>query len=142
MLGRGSSFIGCLTLRSYKRTHNEQWTTLLVAFFVVVQAFLGSYVTGAQAAPDNLDYYGNVICFGGGHAPDDTSDSQRHIPDCCNLGCGMFAASLEARIMASGASARIQSSPLRYFVDLNVFSPGPILFGISLPRAPPLSGQV
>ncbi|MCL7998873.1 DUF2946 family protein [Brucella sp. 21LCYQ03] len=116
--------------------------TLLVAFFVIVQALFGSYVISAQAAPDNRDFYGNVICFGGAHAPDDSSDSQKHIPDCCNLGCGMFAASLEARIAASGASPRIQSSALRYFVDLRIFFPGPILFGISLPRAPPLSGQV
>lgn len=108
MLGRDNPFLRCRALRSYERTHNEPWMTLLVAFFVGAQAFLGSYVTSAQAAPDNLDYYGNVICFGRGHAPDDSSSERTQVPDRCNIGCGMFAAVLEARIPASC---------LRYFVD-------------------------
>ena len=116
--------------------------TFLVALFVVVQALLGSYVTSAQASPQNLDYFGNVICFGGDHAPDDSSPERKQIPDCCNIGCGMFAASLETRIIEKSGYARSQSDHLLYYVDLNIFSPKPVLIGIALPRAPPSLGQV
>lgn len=127
-------------MRTDKRTQRDPWMTMLVVLFLVVQAFLSSYIASAQASPDALDYYGNVICSGGGHLAVDSPTERKHIPDCCNMNCGMFAAALEARQVVSTSTPRTQPDLLRFFVAISIFSSQQALFGISLPRAPPSVG--
>jgi hypothetical protein len=57
---------------------------------LVLQSLSIAVATGAEAAPGEHDFLGNVICSSGGRQTGDLPSPRHHELDCCTLGCSMF----------------------------------------------------
>ncbi|OJY07490.1 MAG: hypothetical protein BGP07_06335 [Rhizobiales bacterium 63-22] len=85
------------------------WVALAAACALAMQMLFAAFMTGADAAPAQLDAFGNVICtsHGAGHdagtpASHDDAPGHAHLPPCCSFGCPMFAhAVLPAPVIAA-----------------------------------------
>lgn len=66
---------------------------LVAALLLVFQSLTGALASGYAAGSPMLDAFGNPLCITASVTPDNSSDQtdQRMIPDCCTIGCNMFA---------------------------------------------------
>jgi len=77
------------------------FVALLAALAVVLQVAAASFASGAMAAPQLLDVFGNPICLTDGHGGP-SGDHHPGMPDCCQFGCASSAAAVP---VSSGEAA-------------------------------------
>lgn len=111
------------------------------AWLLVLQSMLGAFASGIEAAPLQLDAFGNVICTQKGAAELPAGDQQhrQQMPACCLLGCAMASAAHGAAPDAGSLPAAISFETIAFafrtsehFLLGRDWSP-------SNPRAPPLA---
>ncbi|WP_343805658.1 hypothetical protein [Paenochrobactrum glaciei] len=83
-----------------KKTVRNSWLlfrgkgiALVAALLLVLQSLTGALASGYAASSPMLDAFGNPLCITASVTLDNSSDQtdQRMMPDCCTIGCNMFA---------------------------------------------------
>ncbi|HEY4192947.1 MAG TPA: hypothetical protein VGM46_09910 [Mesorhizobium sp.] len=109
------------------------------AYLLVLQSVVGAFALGVGPSPAQLDAFGNIICThdGTGKLPDG-GPQQRHMPNCCVLGCALASSAL---CTPPAEACRIELRSSFHAIDYLPAAPAHLAFerdrSPANPRAPP-----